>query len=155
MKQSIFCKRFFLVIAVFLACASVFCQEENDKKSIFVEYGKQYIGRPYKRGGIGPTAFDCSGLVYTVAREALGLQLPRTSLAIYKFSTIIEDTDRQVGDIVFFKTTSSGSISHCGIYVGDNSFLHAASDGPHTGVVISSLDEKYWKKHYVATGRIM
>ena len=128
--------------------AAISCQK-------LVDYSKQFIGKPYVSGGIGPNSFDCSGLIFTVSREAIGVQLPRTTKAIYNFCTDVEDTEREAGDLVFFKTTSSGNISHVGLYIGSNQFIHAASDGPNTGVIISSLKESYWKSHYFCTRRYL
>ncbi|MBR1537034.1 MAG: C40 family peptidase [Treponema sp.] len=120
-----------------------------------VDYSKQFIGKPYVAGGTGPNSFDCSGLVFTVSRESIGVQLPRTTQAIYNFCTEVEDKNREAGDLVFFKTTSSGQVSHVGLYIGNSQFIHAASDGPNTGVIISSLKEGYWKAHYFATKRYL
>ena len=120
-----------------------------------VDYSKQFIGKPYASGGIGPNSFDCSGLIFTVSRESIGVQLPRTTKAIYNFCTEVSASEREAGDLVFFKTTSSGQISHVGLYIGSNQFIHAASDGPNTGVIISSLKEAYWKSHYFCTRRYL
>ena len=120
-----------------------------------VEYSKSFLGKAYARGGLGPDYYDCSGLVYTVSRESIGLQLPRSSAAMYKFAKPVPDEKREVGDLVFFKTTESGNISHSGIYIGENKFIHSASDGPQTGVIISSLNDRYWKNHYAGTGQIL
>ena len=120
-----------------------------------VDYSKQFIGKPYVAGGIGPNSFDCSGLVFTVSRESIGVQLPRTTTAIFNFCKEIDDDTREAGDLVFFKTTSSGQVSHVGIYIGGNQFIHAASDGPNTGVILSSLKESYWKSHYYCTRRYL
>jgi len=120
-----------------------------------VDYSKQFIGKPYASGGIGPNSFDCSGLIFTVSRESIGVQLPRTTKAIYNFCTDVSDKEREAGDLVFFKTTSSGQISHVGLYIGSSQFIHAASDGPNTGVIISSLKEGYWKSHYFCTRRYL
>ena len=120
-----------------------------------VDYSRQFIGKPYVSGGTGPNAFDCSGLVFTVSRESIGVQLPRTTQAIFAFCKDIDDSEREAGDLVFFKTTSSGDISHVGLYIGSNQFIHAASDGPNTGVIISSLKEAYWKSHYYCTRRYL
>lgn len=124
-------------------------------RTSFVEYGKKYIGCPYVSGATGPTSFDCSGFVYAVSRESIGYQLPRTVKSMYKFCKIIDDSKREIGDLVFFKTTSSGEVSHVGIYIGNNQFLNCASDGPNTGVIVSSLKENYWKNKYFATGRFL
>lgn len=120
-----------------------------------VDYSKLYIGKPYASGGIGPNSFDCSGLIFTVSRESIGIQLPRTTKAIFSFCKDVDDSSREAGDLVFFKTTSSGDVSHVGLYIGSNQFIHAASDGPNTGVIISSLKESYWKSHYYCTRRYL
>lgn len=120
-----------------------------------VEYAKQFIGKPYVSGGVGPNSFDCSGLIFTVSREAIGWQLPRTTRAIFNYCKEIDDDTREAGDLVFFKTTSSGEVSHVGLYVGGSQFIHAASDGPNTGVILSSLKESYWKSHYYCTRRYL
>ncbi len=124
-------------------------------RSKMVEYSKKYIGCPYVSGGVGPSSFDCSGFVFAVSRESIKVQLPRTTRAIFSFTTQIKDSEREAGDLVFFKTTSSGQVSHVGIYIGNNQFIHCASDGPNTGVIVSSLKESYWKAHYFCTGRYL
>lgn len=120
-----------------------------------IDYSKEFLGKPYASGGIGPNSFDCSGFVFTVSRESIGVQLPRTTRAIYNFCKEIDGETREAGDLVFFKTTSSGEVSHVGIYLGNSKFIHAASDGPNTGVIISSLKESYWKAHYFCTRRYL
>lgn len=120
-----------------------------------VDYSKQFVGKPYVSGGIGPNSFDCSGLIFTVSRESIGKQLPRTTKAIYNFCEEIDAKEREAGDLVFFKTTASGEVSHVGLYIGSSQFIHAVSDGPNTGVIVSSLKENYWKSHYYCTKRYL
>jgi hypothetical protein len=60
----------------------------------------------------------------------------------------------QPGDLLFFKTDSSGKISHVGLYLGGRHFIHSASSGPNTGVIYSTLDERYWSRTYAAAGRV-
>ncbi|MCR4823398.1 MAG: C40 family peptidase [Treponema sp.] len=120
-----------------------------------VDYSKQFIGKPYVSGAVGPNSFDCSGLIFTVSRESIGVQLPRTTKAMFNFCKEIDANTREAGDLVFFKTTSSGQVSHVGLYIGGSQFIHAVSDGPNTGVIISSLKENYWKSHYYCTRRYL
>lgn len=130
----------------------------KDKKSnreIFVEKAKECEGAPYAYGGIGPHSFDCSGFVYYLSSKFLKIQLPRTSKAICDFCKRIPFDKKEIGDLLFFKTTGSKSVSHVGIYIGNNKFIHAASNGPKTGVIISSLDEKYWKSHFFCVGKFL
>ncbi|MBQ7158958.1 MAG: C40 family peptidase [Treponema sp.] len=149
---------FFLVILVPQVCAqskTVTAEEAAVMRKTFVEYSKRYIGKPYVRGATGPDSFDCSGLVFACSRESIGVQLPRQTRAMYAYCTIIDDAKREIGDLVFFKTTGDGSVSHVGIYAGNGQFINAASDGPNNGVILSSLKENYWKNHYFQTGRFL
>ena len=88
----------------------------------------KYIGVPYLWGGDNPSAFDCSGLVQWTIKKTHNILIPRTTKLQYnKWSTFfIYDLFKiKPGDIVYFKTYSSNPVSHVGIYVGDNSFIHA------------------------------
>ena len=157
--------RLFLIsfVTLFIMLVPQVCAQskENSRKEAaelrqkFVDYGKKFIGCPYASGATGPTSFDCSGYVYAVSRESIGYQLPRMTKNMLKYSKVIDASKREPGDLVFFKTTSSGDVSHVGIYMGNNQFLHCASDGPNTGVIASSLKESYWKSHYYCTARFL
>ncbi|MDE5897926.1 MAG: C40 family peptidase [Treponemataceae bacterium] len=120
-----------------------------------VAEAKKYVGSPYVRGATGPDAFDCSGLIYFVARESIQYQLPRTAKAMYDFVTIVPNDKKEPGDLVFFRTTGDGSISHVGLYIGNSQFISAVSDGTNTGVIVSSLNEGYWKPRYAACGKFI
>ena len=125
------------------------------RRENFVSMAKQKVGSPYVLGAVGPNTFDCSGLIYFCAREAANKQLPRTAKALYSYCRIVKDSDKEVGDLLFFKTTASGNISHVGIYIGNSQFISAISDGPNTGVIISSLKQDYWKGKYVGAGQFL
>jgi len=129
-------------------------QAAQARKNVAAQ-AKQYIGCPYRSGAIGPEAFDCSGLIYTVFRDAASTQMPRSVKAIYSKAKIIKTDEAEIGDLLFFKTTGDGSISHVGIYIGKNQFIHAASDGSNTGVIVSSLKEKYYASAFAAVGRVI
>lgn len=124
-------------------------------RETFVAEAKKYVGCPYVLGAVGPDNFDCSGLIYFVARESIGKQLPRTSRALYSYCKIVPDSKKEVGDLLFFKTNNTAPITHVGIYIGNNQFISAISDGPNTGVIISSLNQPYWKPKYVACGQFI
>lgn len=128
-------------------------KQAKDMRTKLVEYSKDFLGCPYEMGAVGPDTFDCSGFVYTMFRESVGIQLPRKAENIFAKSEKIEDSEIEVGDLVFFKTTDSGNISHVGIYTGENYFIHCASDGAETGVIISTLERGYWNKNYAGAGR--
>lgn len=155
----------FLILAFFLISLPRVCAQNSVStmsageaaiaRQKMVDYSKKYVGCPYKLGATGPDSFDCSGFVFAVSRESIGVQLPRTTKAIYKFCKNVDASEREAGDLVFFKTTSSGEVSHVGIYMGNSQFIHCASDGPNTGVIVSSLKESYWKGKYFSTGRYL
>ncbi|MDQ1684080.1 MAG: hypothetical protein QOC82_817 [Frankiaceae bacterium] len=96
-----------------------------------VMYAVQHqLGKPYRYGAAGPSAFDCSGLVQYVYRAALGERLPRSAAAQYAASMHVRITSLRVGDLVFVKYGSS--ITHVGIYAGHGYWYVA----PHTGTVV-------------------
>ena len=153
---------FSLILLFSLACFKLCAQNNNmtpgqaqTLREAFVEEIKTHIGAPYEYGAIGPDSFDCSGLIYYSASKSIKVQLPRTAKAIYNYAKIIPDENREIGDLMFFKTTSSSTISHIGVYIGNNQFISAISDGPNTGVIVSSLNQDYWKGRYVSTGQFL
>ena len=150
-----------IMLLVFCVCCVKLCAEDTSSaeaqvmREKFVAEAKKYVGSPYVLGAVGPDSFDCSGLVYFTAREAINKQLPRTAKALYNYCRIVPDKDKEVGDLLFFKTNNTAPITHVGIYIGNNQFISAISDGPNTGVIISSLRQDYWKPKYVACGQFI
>lgn len=108
------------------------------------------VGVPYIPSGTSPeVGFDCSGLVY-YAMQQIGMRVPRNSRDQYLASRPVHRNDLQAGDLVFFRTRGRG-ISHVGIYIGNNRFIHAFSSGkPAT---ITSLSTSYWNARFVRGGR--
>lgn len=145
----------FMFLAIPVFCTSMTPAQAKVHRENFVSLAKQKVGSPYVLGAVGPDSFDCSGLIYYCAREAANKQLPRTAKALYGYCRIVKDSNREVGDLVFFKTTSSGNVSHVGIYIGNSQFISAISDGQNTGVIISSLKQDYWKGKYVGAGQFL
>jgi probable lipoprotein NlpC len=93
--------------------------------------------------------------VYRSFHDALSVSVPRTTGGIHSWVEKIPDAELEPGDLLFFKTTSAGTISHVGIYTGKGRFIHAASDGPRTGVIYSELSENYWRRTYAGAGRAL
>lgn len=126
-------------------------QQDLAKASQVVDIAQDLVGTPYKYGGLTPkTGFDCSGLVYYTHRR-LGYTLPRTSYAQYRATTPIKRAQLAPGDLVFFRIRRN-KISHVGIYLGDDRFVHAPSSGK--SVTINSLDEPYWDRRFIRGGRV-
>ena len=110
------------------------------------------IGTPYRWGGSSTsTGFDCSGFMQHIFRNSMGISLPRTSAMQAQMGTMVSRSELQPGDMVFF-STSRGRISHVGLYIGNNRFIHA----PRTGksIEITSLGNKYWNSKYVTARRV-
>lgn len=109
------------------------------------------VGTPYRYGGTTPEqGFDCSGLVF-YTYEHNGLKVPRTSAQLFRRAKKIALSQARQGDLVFFEDQTK--LSHVGIYLGHDLFVHAPSTG-HT-VTIASLDTPYYHQHLVAVGRIL
>ena len=115
----------------------------------------KYERTPYRYGGLDRRGLDCSGLVFVSFRDALGISVPRNAEGLYAWTEKIQIEKAQPGDLLFFKTTGNGKISHVGIFVGGRRFIHAASEGPSTGVIYSTLDERYWSRTYAGAGRAL
>lgn len=116
-------------------------------------YALSNEGAPYRKGGNNPdTGFDCSGFVRYVFRNVEGVALPHGSDVLSKIGQHIETTNLLPGDLVFFRILHH-AISHVGIYLGKGEFIHASSS--KTGsVIVSSLSESYWSKHFTLARRI-
>lgn len=106
------------------------------------------LGKPYRYGGESPSGFDCSGLVYYAFQQA-GYRVPRTSRQQYRDSLPVKPAYMREGDLLFFRI--EGKVSHVGVYLGKRQFIHAPSSGKR--VMITSLDEPYWKERLVKAGR--
>lgn len=107
------------------------------------------MGTPYKWAGTTTAGFDCSGFTAYVFNQ-FGIELPHSSKEQDTKGYWIAKGDLRPGDLVFFNTDGKG-VSHVGIYVGDNKFVHSTDNG----VVKSDLDESYYKKRYVAARRVL
>lgn len=111
------------------------------------------LGVHYKLGGNSPdTGLDCSGLVRNVFQDVVGMVLPRRSVEMSRAGEAIADTAQlKPGDLVFFRTIRK-AVSHVGIYIGNNQFVHAPSR--NGAVRVDSMSEKYWNHRYVSARRM-
>lgn len=120
----------------------------SDRDKI-VDEANKYIGVPYLWGGNTPDAFDCSGLVQWVIKKSYGINIPRTTNLQYttwKNNMVKSTSDLKKGDLIYFKTMGKTPVSHVGIYLGDNEFIHAPNKKEK---VKKSKLKGYWKERYV------
>lgn len=125
---------------------------DSGKGQKVVDFAKTLLGSPYVYGASGPNSFDCSGFVYYVFRH-FDVTLNRGATGQLDNGTAIERSQLRPGDLVFFfdgKVTTP--VSHVGIYVGEDSFIHASTNGYE--VVVSSMAEGTYDKNYVCARRI-
>lgn len=137
--------------ALIAAPISVAAPKEARRK--IAEAAVNYRGVPYRFGGTDRSGLDCSGLVFLSLRDSTGVGVPRTVRSLQSWTEPLTRSALQVGDLVFFDTT--GPLAHVGIYLGNEEFIHSASDGPQTGVIVSSLGEPYWSRAYAGAGRVV
>lgn len=128
--------------------------EEKDDHQLFLN-ASTWLGTRYRAGGTTRSGVDCSGLTTAMYREVYGVKLSRRSIDQYK-KDCYKKTNKyfklKQGDLVFFKTPSSGrKCGHVGIYLKDNKFIHASNK---RGVVIADLRDKYWKKYWLGGGSV-
>jgi cell wall-associated NlpC family hydrolase len=118
---------------------------DGSKASQVISIAMQYLGTPYVWGGMGPSGFDCSGLIAYVYAQ-IGISLPHHAASIYGYGVPVAYDDLQPADLVFFS-----GLGHMGMYIGGGQFIHA----PHTGDVvrISSMSERWGS--YVGARRIL
>ncbi len=152
-------KKILAVLLCVLFLASVFAEtgrtNPSEARSKLIAEAKKYLNVPYLYGGVDYNGMDCSGLIFVAARDGAGLDLPRTASAMYNEARVVDLSQLEPGDLLFFKTTGNNKVSHVGLFIGNNQFIHSASDGPVTGVIISTMDSSYWAKTFCGIGQIL
>lgn len=120
---------------------------KNKKLAGFLD---QWYGTPYKYGGSEKSGIDCSHLSSKIMQEVYGKKISGTAGDMQKVSEHISEGKLKEGDLIFFKIESK-NVSHVGVYITNHRFVHASSK---RGVMISDLNEPYFKKYYYTAGRI-
>lgn len=115
-----------------------------------LELMDKWWGTRYCIGGSTMNCIDCSAFTQVIMKEIYNVQLPRTSQEQFNIMQPIPIDELQEGDLVFFNTGGRG-ISHVGVYVQNNKFLHASTS---QGVTISDLNDKYWNPKFRGGGRM-
>jgi murein DD-endopeptidase len=108
------------------------------------------LGRPYRYGGNGPHAFDCSGLV-RFAHAAQGISVPRTTEEQLRAARPVSEQEMKAGDLLFFRIDDN-KVSHVAIYTGDGRFVHA----PQSGRVVETrpVGDSWFRRRLVGIGRL-
>jgi len=116
-----------------------------------VSHARKHLGTPYRRGGISPaTGFDCSGFVYYLYGAVFQQRIPRMPDDMAREGISVARSDLKIGDLVFFG--SGTNFTHVGIYIGNDSFIHATHPG--SPVQITHLDSDYYRQRYVTAVRL-
>jgi len=115
---------------------------------------QRFLGIPYRPGGTDERGMDCSGLARRFFSMVHGIELPRSSTEQSRFGyldkvPLLQD-EFEASDLLFFGPNKK-RINHVGIYLADGKFLHASRKG---GVIVSDLDEAYWKKRLISSRRL-
>jgi cell wall-associated NlpC family hydrolase len=108
----------------------------------------EQVGVPYRYGGSTPTGFDCSGLVqYSYTRA--GVRVPRTTGQLWSAANPVGQSELRAGDLLFFSI--EGKMSHVGMYLGEQRFVHAPQSG--RTVSVASLDSPFYRSALIRAGR--
>ncbi len=121
-----------------------------------LERGFTLVGTPYRYGGSSrKTGFDCSGFVSFLFRKEAGIELPRSTREMINLDAPkIKRSELEPGDVVFFNNRGRGQVSHAGIYIGGDRFIHSSSSRSG-GVRVDSLDDKYWRSSFMQAKRVL
>jgi len=119
-------------------------------------HGLSLVGTRYRYGGSTVSSgFDCSGFIGYLFKEELGMQLPRSTREMINIDApLVERAELEPGDLLFFSTNGRGRVSHAGIYLGDDQFIHSSSSRSG-GVRIDSLEDRYWNRTFIEAKRAL
>ncbi len=112
-------------------------------------YHNKWHQTPYKYGGFGSQGIDCSAFVQRVYKDNFNMNIPRTTKQLANYGKKVSRSTIRTSDLVFFKT--GYNTRHVGVYLQSGDFMHASSS---KGVIISNINDPYWKKRYWMTRRV-
>ena len=124
--------------------------ESDIKNEKLYHFINEWQGVGYKYGGKDKNGIDCSGLTSTLYSKVYNKTISSSTKALVGEVKKIKESDLKEGDLVFFNTNGK-SISHVGVFLQNNKFVHASTK---KGVMISDMTEPYFKKTYVMSGRV-
>ncbi|MCP4748654.1 MAG: hypothetical protein GY874_21340 [Desulfobacteraceae bacterium] len=109
-----------------------------------------WIGTPHKMGGDNRRGIDCSGFVKRIYNDVFGIKMPRTAVLQLNSGFSVNRNNLKAGDLIFFRPPYKAN--HVGIYLGNGEFAHASKS---KGVMISKLQNPYWRDCYWSARRIL
>lgn len=121
---------------------------DNLKLYYFID---EWMGVPYKYGGKDKNGIDCSGFTSLLYREVYNKNVSGPTSSLIDLTNIISESNLKEGDMVFFHFEKKGKVSHVGVYLQNNKFVHATTK---KGVMINDLNENYYKQNYFKSGRV-
>jgi lipoprotein Spr len=125
----------------------------NTSPDEIIKTAQKYLGVPHCMGGTTMKCMDCSGLLVTVFGKH-SINLPHNSEEQARYGKIVAGMNELIkGDLVFFFKSykTHRFITHSGIYIGNNKFIHASSKN---GVIITSLDDPWWNGKFIFGTRV-
>ncbi len=131
----------------------IIAEESYSAKKIRQKLDEAYVdwkGIPYILGGSDYTGVDCSAFMQIIFEDYFGIRLPRVTQDQLSVGTSVKRGGIQIGDLIFFRT--GRKTLHVGVAVSRSEFLHASTTN---GVMISSLEDRYWSDFYLTTRRVL
>ncbi len=121
-----------------------------------LSHGLSLVGTRYRFGGGSVSSgFDCSGFIGYLFKEEAGMKLPRSTRELINLDApLVSRNELEPGDLIFFNNRGRGRVSHAGIYLGDDQFIHSSSSRSG-GVRVDSLDDSYWSRSYMEAKRVL
>jgi lipoprotein Spr len=137
------------ILLILFLSLSVFSYGQTKTLDSFV---REWLGTPYRLGGSSKTGIDCSQFTKRLYKEVYNERLENVAWRQWSQTKRISKSSLEIGDIVFFNSSVSPSGWHCGIFIGNNKFVHASNR--REGVIISSLSSYPYNRNYKGAGRL-
>ncbi|MEO6167843.1 MAG: C40 family peptidase [Chitinophagales bacterium] len=114
------------------------------------QFMNEWLKVPYKYGGNSKAGVDCSRLSIFMMQDVYHKTISGSSADIFRQTRPVSNEGLQEGDLVFFKINST-TVSHMGVYLVNNKFIHSTTQA---GVIISDLNDVYYRKYFFSAGRV-
>ena len=137
------------ILLILFLSLSVFSYGQTKTLDSFV---REWLGTPYRLGGSSKTGIDCSQFTKRLYKEVYNERLENVAWRQWSQTKRISKSSLEIGDIVFFNSSVSPSGWHCGIFIGNNKFIHASNI--REGVIISDLNSYPYNRNYKGAGRL-